>query len=288
MASFATAEQINAIAVENRKFQHQTTVNWMNRTVADPLFKFLTAEVDKNRETILADLTESAKKQYVPSVVVYNVYECDFAKKPGQREDCRLDRARTFDDRPITVLEYTKQHKVHETPSDVIPEEFWAFGGKAPDDQNDFYKTLQHSDTLRLLENHLGDNFSCHVGRKEVRKTIQYTVYRVDISVQFHLTKRPAWRKEQIAAAVKRYEFRQEAIAAEKEWDRWSELQKEDEKLAAELEAIPWPYVGLNAFKVSELKARREAIYAEMYPDDGPEYDQDDLNKAAVANRHGF
>jgi len=25
-----------------------------------------------------------------------------------------------------------------------------------------------------------------------------------------------------------------------------------------------------------------------MYPKDGPEYDQDDLNKAAVSNRHGF
>jgi len=286
--AFATHQQINAIAVENRKFQHQTTVNWMNRTVADPLFKFLAAEVDKNRDTILADLAESAKKQYVPSVVVYNVYECDFAKKPGQREDCRLDRARTFDDRPITVLEYTKQHRVHETPSDVIPEEFWAFGGKAPDDQNDFYKTLQHSDTLRLLENHLGDNFSCHVLRKETRKTFQYTVYRVDISVQFHLTKRPIFRKEQIAAAVQRYETRQKAIEEDKKWDRWDELNREDEKLAEELESIPYPFTGMNAFKASGIAARRKAIYAEMYPDDGPEYDQDDLNKAAVANRHGF
>jgi len=286
--AFATAQQINAIAVENRKFQHQTTVDWMNRTVADPLFKFLAAEVDKNRDTILADLAESAKKQYVPSVVVYNVYECDFAKKPGQREDCRHEQARTFNDRPTTVLEYSKEHRIHETPSDVIPEEFWAFGGKAPDDQNDFYKTLQHSDTLRLLENHLGDNFSCHVLRKETRKTFQYTVYRVDISVQFHLTKRPIFRKEQIAAAVQRYETRQKAIEEDKKWDRWDELNREDEKLAEELESIPYPFTGMNAFKASGIAARRKAIYAEMYPDDGPEYDQDDLNKAAVANRHGF
>lgn len=286
--AFASQQQIQAIAVENRKFQHQTTVDWMNRTVADPLFKFLAAEVDKNKDTILADLAAAAKKQYVPSVVIYNVYECDFAKKPGQREDCRHDLARTFNDRPITVLEYSKQHRIHEMPSDIIPEEFWAFGRKAPDYQNDFYNTLQHSDTLRLLENHLGDNFSCHVGRKEIRKTIQYTVYRVDISIQFHLTKRPVWRKEQIAEAVKRHEVRQEVIAAEKQWDHWSELQKEDEKLAAELEAIPYPFTGLNAFKVSGITARRKAIYEEMYPDDGPEYDQDDLNKAAVENRRGF
>jgi hypothetical protein len=286
--AFATAQQINAIAVENRKFQHQTTVDWMNRTVADPLFKFLGAEVDKNRDTILARLVASAKKQYIPTEVIFSLNECVFDKKPGSREDCRHEQARTFNDRPITVLEYTKQHKVHETPSDVIPEEFWAFGGKAPDDQNDFYKTLQHSDTLRLLENHLGDNFSCHVGRKEVRKTIQYTIYRVDISVQFHLTKRPEWRKEQIATAVQRYETRQKAIEEDKKWDRWDELNREDEKLAEELESIPYPFTGLNAFKVSGITARRKIIYAEMYPDDGPEYDQDDLNKAAVANRHGF
>jgi hypothetical protein len=34
--------------------------------------------------------------------------------------------------------------------------------------------------------------------------------------------------------------------------------------------------------------ARRKIIYAEMYPEDGPEYDQDDLNKMDLANRRGF
>jgi hypothetical protein len=189
----------------------------------------------------------------------------------------------------MTVLEYVKDAPGwHDTPSSLIPEEFWQFGGKAPDEQNDFYETLRDSDTLRLLENHLGDNFSCHVERKEIRKRDQFTAYKVEVSIQFHLTKRPVWRKEQIAAAVQRYENRQKAIAEDKKWDRWDELNREDDKLAEQLEAIPYPYVGLAEFKVSGIMARRKAIYAEMYPDDGPEYDQDDINKAAVANRNGF
>jgi hypothetical protein len=110
----------------------------------------------------------------------------------------------------------------------------------------------------------------------------------VEISVQFHLTKRPEWRKEQIAAAVKRYEIRQKAIEEDNRMERWQQLYDEDEKLAAVLESIPYPFTGLNAFKVSGIVARRKLIYAEMYPEDGPEYDRDDINKAAVANRNGF
>ena len=124
--------------------------------------------------------------------------------------------------------------------------------------------------------------------RKQTYRFSQYTQYQVEVSVQFHLTKRPEWRKEQIGAAVKRYEMRQKAIAEDRRMDRWQILWDEDEKLAEQLESIPYPFTGLNAFKVVEITARRKAIYAEMYPEDGPEYDKDDLNKAAVANRHGF
>ena len=288
--AFASNQQISAIAVENRKFQHQTKVDWMNRTVADPLFKFLVAEVDKNKEKVLADLVTNAKKQYIPSVHIFNVTECVFDKKPGSREDCRHDPVNAWLLRgPMTVLEYVKDSPGwHDTPSSLIPEEFWAFGSMAPDEQNDFYQTLRESDTLRLLENHLGDNFSCHVDRKEIRRLNQFTAYKVEVSIQFHLSKRPVWRKEQIAAAVKRYEERQKAIEEDKRWDRWNELNEEDNQLAKRLKAIPYPYVGLNSFEVSGIVARRKVIYAEMYPDDGPEYDQDDMNKAAVANRHGF
>ena len=284
--AFANASEINAIAVENRKFHHQTKVDWMNRTAADPLFKFLAWQADKNKDSILADLKAKTAKEYIPTVSIFSIYEAIFAKKPGSRDDCRHDSVRQWTDRPMTVLEYVKQW--HDTPASFIPEEFWQFGGKAPDNQNDFYETLSDSDTLRLLENHLGDNFSCHVSRKETQKRTQFTIYKVDVSIQFHLTKRPVWRKEQIAAAVQRYENRQKAIEEDNRMDRWHMLYEEDEKLAEQLEAIPWPYVGLNAFKASGIKARREAIYAEMYPNDGPEYDQDDINKAAVANRRGF
>ena len=292
--AFASNQQINAIVVENRKFHHQTKVDWMNRTVADPLFKFLVAEVDKNKEKVLADLMTNAKKQYIPTVSIFSLNECVFDKKPGSREDCRHDPINLWFIRgPMTVLEYVKDAtssvgNQHDTPSTLIPEEFWQFGGKAPDEQNDFYQTLTESDSLRLLENYLGDNFSCHVDRKEIRRLKQFTAYKVEVSIQFHLTKRPVWRKEQIAAAVKRYETRQKAIEEDKRWDRWNELNEEDNRLAERLEAIPYPYVGLNSFEVSGILARRKVIYAEMYPDDGPEYDQDDMNKAAVANRHGF
>ena len=292
--AFANASEINAIAVENRKFHQQTKVDWMNRTAADPLFKFLAAQVDKNKDTILADLKANAKKQYIPTVSIFSLNECVFDKKPGSREDCRHDPINLWFIRgPMTVLEYVKDAGSalgvqHDTPSTLIPEEFWQFGGKAPDEQNDFYQTLKESDSLRLLENYLGDNFSCHVDRKEIRRLKQFTAYKVEISVQFHLTKRPVFRKEQIAAAVQRYEARQKAITEDRRMDRWNELYEEDEKLAEQLEVIPWPYVGLNAFKASGITARRKLIYSEMYPEDGPEYDQDDLNKAAVANRQGF
>ena len=238
----------------------------------------------------MADLVTNAKKQYIPSVYIFNVTECVFDKKPGSREDCRHDPVNAWLLRgPMTVLEYVKDSPGwHDTPSSLIPEEFWAFGSMAPDEQNDFYQTLRESDTLRLLENHLGDNFSCHVDRKEIRRLNQFTAYKVEVSIQFHLSKRPVWRKEQIAAAVKRYEERQKAIEEDKRWDRWNELNEEDNRLAKRLKAIPYPYVGLNSFEVSGIVARRKVIYAEMYPDDGPEYDQDDMNKAAVANRHGF
>jgi len=290
--SFASASAINAIAVENRKFHHQTMVNWMNRTAADPIFKYFASEVDKNKDEILSDLTESAKKQYVPSVVFFTLNECVFDKKPGQREDCRHDPVILAEPRrkQRTVLEHLNECRpwTHDTPAEIVPEEFWAFGRKAPNEQNDFYETLRSSDALRLLENHLGDNFSCHVWRKETRRFSQWTEYHLEVSIQFHLTKRPDWRKEQIGAAVKRYEERQKAIAEDRRMDRWHELSKEDDRLSARLEAIPYPYVGLNAFEVSEIVARRKAIYAEMYPDDGPEYDQDDLNKMDLANRRGF
>ena len=263
----------------------------MNRTAADPLFKFLASIVDKKKNNILADLAVNAKKQYIPTVSFFCVYETVFPKKMGGREDTRHDLVHDWQrpGPPKTVLEYVKDAPVwHQTPSRLIPEEFWQFGGKAPDEQNDFYGTLQDSDTLRLLENHLGDNFSCHVSRKVMFLRQQYTTYEVEVSIQFHLTKRPVFRKEQIAAAVKRYETRQKAIEEDRRMDRWQELYEEDKNLAAELEAIPYPYVGLNAFKVSGITARRKIIYAEMYPEDGPEYDRDDINKAAVANRHGF
>ena len=262
----------------------------MNRTVADPLFKFLVAEVDKNKEKVLADLVTNAKKQYIPSVHIFNVTECVFDKKPGSREDCRHDPVNAWLLRgPKTVLEYVKDSPGwHDTPSCLIPEEFRAFGSMAPDEQNDFYQTLRESDTLRLLENHLGDNFSCHVDRKEIRRLNQFTAYKVEVSIQFHLSKRPVWRKEQITVAVKRYEERQKAIEEDKRWDRWNELNEEDNRLAKRLKTIPYPYVGLNSFEVSGIVARRKVIYAEMYPEDGPEYDRDDMNKAAVANRHGF
>ena len=289
--AFATQQQINAIVVENRKFHHQTKVDWMNRTAADPLFKFLASSVDKKKNNILADLAVNAKKEYIPKVPFFHIYETVFAKKMGGREDTRHDLVYDWQrpGPPKTVLEYVKDAPVwHQTPSRLIPEEFWQFGGKAPDEQNDFYGTLQDSDTLRLLENHLGDNFSCHVSRKVMFLRQQYTTYEVEVSIQFHLTKRPVFRKEQIAAAVKRYETRQKAIEEDRRMDRWHQLYEEDKNLAAELEAIPYPYVGLNAFKVSGITARRKIIYAEMYPEDGPEYDRDDLNKAAVANRNGF
>ena len=287
--SFASASEINVIAVENRKFHHQTTVNWMNRTVADPLFNYLMDLMNRKKDRIMDTIKESTKKDYIPTATVFSVYECVFAKKMGSREDCRYDAIREWSRRPMTVLEYVKDEPGwHDTPSSLIPEEFWAFGHMAPDEQNDFYQTLKDSDTLRLLENHLGDNFSCHVDRKEIRKREQFIAYKVEVSIQFHLTKRPAWRKEQIGAAVKRYEERQKAIEADRRMDRWQELSEEDDRLSKRLEAIPYPYVGLNAFEVSGIVARRKAIYTEMYPDDGPEYDQDDLNKAAVANRRGF
>ena len=263
----------------------------MNRTVADPLFKFLASIVDKKKNNILADLAVNAKKEYIPTISFFHIYETVFAKKMGGREDTRHDLVHDWQrpGPPKTVLEYVKDAPVwHQTPARLIPEEFWQFGGKAPNEQNDFYGTLRDSDTLRLLENHLGDNFSCHVTRKAMFLREQYTTYEVEISIQFHLTKRPVFRKEQIAAAVKRYETRQKAIEDDRRMDRWHQLYEEDEKLAAELNAIPYPYVGLNAFKVSGITARRKIIYAEMYPEDGPEYDRDDINKAAVANRNGF
>ena len=263
----------------------------MNRTVADPLFKFLASIVDKKKNNILADLAVNAKKEYIPTISFFHIYETVFAKKMGGREDTRHDLVHDWQrpGPPKTVLEYVKDAPVwHQTPSRLIPEEFWQFGGKAPNEQNDFYGTLRDSDTLRLLENHLGDNFSCHVTRKAMFLREQYTTYEVEISIQFHLTKRPVFRKEQIAAAVKRYDTRQKAIEDDRRMDRWHQLYEEDEKLAAELNAIPYPYVGLNAFKVSGITARRKIIYAEMYPEDGPEYDRDDINKAAVANRNGF
>jgi hypothetical protein len=290
--AFASFQQIKAIAVENRKFHHQTKVDWMNRTAADPIFKYLAAEADKNKDEILTDLTESAKKQYVPSVPIFRFHECVFDKKPGSHEDCRND--------PVilpgpqrkkrTVLEYLNECRpwAHETPAEIIAEEFWAFGRKAPNGQNDFYQTLKDSDTLRLLEDHLGNNFSCHVRRKEVRRFSQFTQYHVEVTVQFHLTKRPEWRKEQIDAAVERFKKRQDLLAEDRKMDRWNELYEEDKKLAEQLEAIPYPYVGLAEFQVSSIMARRKLIYKEMYPNDGPEYDQDDLNKMDLANRRGF
>ena len=287
--AFASNQQISAIAVENRKFQHQTKVNWMNYTFADILFNRLKDIADRKKEEIMMDLKESAKKVYIPSVSIFSIYECVFAKILGSRDDCRHESVRAWSPKPMSVLEYvTDAPGWHDTPDKIIPEKFYKFGHMAPDGQNDFYQTLRDSDTLRLLENHLGDNFSCHVERKEIRKTLQFTAYKVEVSIQFHLSKRPVWRKEQIAAAVKRYETRQKAIEEDKRWDRWNELNEEDNRLAERLEAIPYPYVGLNSFEVSGILARRKVIYAEMYPDDGPEYDQDDMNKAAVANRHGF
>ena len=278
--------------MENRKFHKQTIVDWMNRTAADPIFKYLAAEVDKNKEEVLADLTESAKKQYVPSVAIFRVAESVIDKKPGCHEDCRNDPVIIVGPRrkQRTVLEHLNECRpwCHETPAEIIPEEFWAFGSKAPNEQNDFYQTLKDSDTLRLLEDHLGDNFSCHVGRKETRRFSQWTEYKVEVTVQFHLTKRPDWRKEQINAAVERFKKRQNALAENRRLDRWQELNEEDKKLAEQLEAIPYPYVGLAAFEVSSIVGRRKAIYDEMYPNDGPEYDQDDINKAAVENRRGF
>ena len=291
MASFASARQINAIVVENRRFQHQSKVDWINRTAADPLFKFLVTEVGKRKDRILADLAEAAKKEYVPSVCIFSVNECVFTKKPGSREDCRHDPviAQFMVREPMTVLEYVKEEPGwHDTPSSLIPEEFWQFGHMAPDEQNDFYETLRDSDTLRLLEDYLGNNFSCHVDRKDFRKRNQFTAYKVEVRVQFHLTKRPIWRKQQIDAAVERFKKRQDLLAEDRRMDRWHELNDEDGKLAERLEAIPYPYVGLNAFEVAGIVGRRKAIYAEMYPNDGPEYDQDDINKAVVANRHGF
>ena len=291
MASFASAQQINAIVVENRRFQHQSKMDWMNRTAADPLFKFLVTEVGKRKDRILADLAEAAKKEYVPSVCIFSVNECVFTKKPGSREDCRHDPviAQFMVREPMTVLEYVKEEPGwHDTPSSLIPEEFWQFGHMAPDEQNDFYETLRDSDTLRLLEDYLGNNFSCHVDRKDFRKRNQFTAYKVEVRVQFHLTKRPIWRKQQIDAAVERFKKRQDLLAEDRRMDRWHELNDEDGKLAERLEAIPYPYVGLNAFEVAGIVGRRKAIYAEMYPNDGPEYDQDDINKAVVANRHGF
>ena len=287
--AFANASEINAIAVENRKFHHQTTVKWMNYTVADILFNYLKDIVDRKKEEIMMDLKESAKKVYIPSVSIFSVYECVFAKIPGSRDDCRHESVRAWSREPMSVLDYvTEAPGWHDTPDKIIPEKFYKFGHMAPDDQNDFYQSLRDSDTLRLLENYLGDNFSCHVERKEIRKTLQFTAYKVEVSIKFHLTKRPVWRKEQIAAAVQRYADRQKAIEEDKKWDRWNELNEEDNRLAARLEAMPYPYVGLNAFEASSIVARRKVIYTEMYPEDGPEYDQDDLNKAAVENRRGF
>jgi hypothetical protein len=287
--AFASQQQINAIAVENRKFHHKTIVQWMNYTVADILFNYLKDIADRKKEEIMMDLKESAKKVYIPSVSIFSVYECVFAKISGSRDDCRHESVRAWSREPMSVLDYvTEAPGWHDTPDRLIPEKFYKFGHMAPDDQNDFYQSLRNSDTLRLLENYLGDNFSCHVDRKEIRKTLQFTAYKVEVSIQFHLTKRPVFRKEQIAAAVQRYADRQKAIEEDRRMDRWHQLYEEDTNLAAELEAIPYPYVGLNAFKVSGITARRKIIYAKMYPEDGPEYDQDDLNKAAVANRHGF
>ena len=288
-ASFATSNQINAVKVENRKFHHQTTVNWMNYTIADIFFNFLKDIADNKKDQIMMDLKESAKKVYIPSVSIFSVYECVFAKIPGSRDDCRHDSVRAWTREPMSVLEYvTDAPGWHNTPDRLIPEKFYKFGHMAPDGQNDFYQTLRDSDTLRLLENYLGDNFSCHVERKEIRKTLQFTAYKVEVCIQFHLTKRPEYRKEQIGSAVNRYVIRQKSIAEDKKWDRWNELNEEDNRLAARLEAIPYPYVGLSAFEVSSITARRKVIYTEMYPEDGPEYDQDDLNKAAVENRRGF
>lgn len=287
--AFANASEINGIAVENRKFHHQTMVKWMNYTVADILFNFLKDIAHRKKEEIMMDLKESAKKVYIPSVSIFSVYECVFAKIPGSRDDCRHESVRAWSREPMSVLDYvTEAPGWHDTPDKIIPEKFYKFGHMAPDDQNDFYQSLRNSDTLRLLENYLGDNFSCHVDRKEIRKTLQFTAYKVEVSIQFHLTKRPIHRKEQIAAAVQRYADRQKAIEEDKKWDRWNELNEEDNRLAARLEAIPYPYVGLNAFEASSIVARRKVIYAEMYPEDGPEYDQDDINKAAVENRRGF
>ena len=45
--AFASQQQINAIAVENRKFHHKTVVEWMNYTVADILFNYLKDIVDR-------------------------------------------------------------------------------------------------------------------------------------------------------------------------------------------------------------------------------------------------
>ena len=287
--AFANASEINAIAVENRKFHHKTVVEWMNYTVADILFNYLKDIADRKKEEIMMDLKESAKKIYIPSVSIFGVYECVFAKIPGSRDDCRHESVRSWSREPMSVLDYVTQAPGwHDTPDRLIPEKFYKFGHMAPDDQNDFYQSLRDSDTLRLLENYIGDNFSCHVDRKEIRKTQQFTAYKVEVNIKFHLTKRPIHRKEQIAAAVQRYADRQKSIAEDKKWDRWNELNEEDNRLAARLEAIPYPYVGLNAFEASSITYRRKVIYAEMYPEDGPEYDRDDLNKAAVANRHGF
>jgi hypothetical protein len=291
--SFASSNEINAIAVENRKFHKQTMVNWMNRTAADPIFKYLAAEVDKNKDEILADLVASAKTQYIPSVPIFRVGECVFDKKSGCHEDCRNDPVIIVGpcSKQRTVLEHLNELRpwCRDTPAEIIPEEFWAFGSKAPNDQNDFFQTLKDSDTLRLLENHLGDNFSCHVNRKETHRFSQWTEYHVEVSVQFHLTKRPDWRKEQISAAVKRYDMRQKAIAEDCHWDRWQELYEEDKELAAQHEAIPYPYVNSSAFeKANRITERRKVIYHEMYPEDGPEYDQDDLNKMDLQNRRGF
>ena len=261
----------------------------MNRTVADPLFKWLASVVDRKKDSILAKLAKDATKQYIPSVSIFSVYESTFAKKEGSREDCRHDPVREWSRDPMTVLEYVKGGPGwHDTPSSLIPERFWQFGHMAPDEQNDFYQTLRDSDTLRLLEDHLGNNFSCHVDRKEIRKRDQFTAYKEEVSIQFHLTKRPAWRKEQIDAAVERFKKRQDRLAEDRKMERWNELNEEDEKLAEQLEAIPYPYVGLAEFQVSGIMAQRKIIYAEMYPEDGPEYDQDDMNKAAVENRRGF
>ena len=114
MASFATQQQINAIKVENRKFHHQTKVEWMNRTVADPLFKFLASIVDTKKNNILADLAVNAKKEYIPTVSFFCVYETIFAKKMGGREDTRHDLVHNWQlpGPPMTVLEYVKDEPV--------------------------------------------------------------------------------------------------------------------------------------------------------------------------------